>query len=115
MMRHGFHWSPDNVQSGAGSMDLMKWTPMLLLRRYRHVRRYWVIGHGWQGYLCIYAIKKSTITDFNLEWIRKDTVQEVVAYNWRREKVYQARPELGHCFNAVYDKMPLEGWWPWPK
>ncbi|KAG9256838.1 uncharacterized protein F5Z01DRAFT_490191 [Emericellopsis atlantica] len=115
LMRHGFHWSPANVHSGAGSMDLRKLTPLLLLRRCRHMRRYVVNGHGWQGYLCIYAVKESTITDFDLEWIKKDTVQEVVAYNWKREKVYQARPQLGHCFNAVYGQMRLQGWWPWPK
>ena len=31
-----------------------------------------------------------------------------IIYNYRKDK-----PE--ESFNAIYDNMPLEGWWPWPR
>jgi hypothetical protein len=45
-----------------------------------------------------------------------DHIYEVKAWNWCGELVYTYSAfQLVKSINSIYDDIPLDGWWPWPK
>lgn len=126
LMRHGFHWSAANVDRSSqwietfGLLEVAT-TFMEERRRYGKQRRRYTIrgsttGPKWVAHINVFSRDASTIVDFSLDQINMDTISEAEAWSFARRKVYQAQmKDSGICFNTIYDKMPLEGWWPWPK
>jgi hypothetical protein len=69
----------------------------------------------WFGRLKIYAQDTTTLARFRLDQLSLDTTWPCEGLNWDRQVVYSyERRKPSDAFNAIYDDMPLRGWWPWP-
>ncbi|CAH0046109.1 unnamed protein product [Clonostachys solani] len=125
LMRDGFHWSSANIVPGRGSilLDMRDHLKEIGLgpTNCKHMRTYKLKGNEntdieWRGTLTVYAMRSFTVTNFDLNWLTQDKIIFVTAFDWNSKPVYAyERYRASKNFNVVYEGMPLEGWWPWPK
>ncbi|SPN98383.1 uncharacterized protein DNG_01428 [Cephalotrichum gorgonifer] len=121
LMKRGFHVSKDNVQKGKGFFKLGSDVPtraqsLGLLHTRRYVLAAGALQPGWSAAMTVYARSIRDLSEFRAENPTAGNVAAAVGYNERNEIVYNyssTNPEAN--FNAVYDDMPMEGWWPWPR
>ncbi|KAG9255631.1 uncharacterized protein F5Z01DRAFT_550193 [Emericellopsis atlantica] len=111
LMREGLHWSCADIHRGSSYVHLETRT----LSRQPHYRLYWITRPGWKAQLVVDSHRRSTIVNFDPGCVTLATTKTVDVWNWNRNKVYEYRTDSRLCFNTVYAKMPMEGWWPWPK
>ena len=118
LMRQGFYWSLVNISKAEGRVHLDTRVPSLK-PMWKHTRVYVLRDISpnpqWSAELRVYGKKASTVIDFDLGWITMSTIQKVEGWNWNFCKVYHFESGSGPCFNTIYDRMPMGGWWPWPK
>lgn len=118
LMRQGFYWSLVNISKAEGRIHLDTRVPSLK-PVWKHTRVYVLRDIGpnpqWSAELLVYGKKASTVIDFDLGWITMSTIQKVEGWNWNFSKIYHFQSGSGPCFNTIYDRMPMGGWWPWPK
>ncbi|RSL37944.1 hypothetical protein CEP53_015334 [Fusarium sp. AF-6] len=79
-------------------------------------RCYTVTSSTWSGYLNVCAATVKPIANFRLHHLSADKVFTVAVGNHESNRVYSydaRRPEDNA--NYLYDDMPMEGLWPWPR
>lgn len=92
-----------------------------LLRYRRKVSRTFYLSDNrtpvsWAAKLEVSANEQSDIASFKIKDLRLDQIQKADAWNTNGQLIYRYRlHDLNNNFNAIYDDVPLEGWWPWPK
>ncbi|KAI1357540.1 hypothetical protein F5Y08DRAFT_352242 [Xylaria arbuscula] len=124
LMREGFHWDKTNVMLEEGWID---WEPHGPGYPMRQDGRLWsVVRHyaiedldyslRWIAHLKIFPLDPVTLYRFNIGKLSSENVHSARVTNLDGDVIYRWYPQSPeHCFNLVYDDMPLEGWWPWPK
>ncbi|KAI0161013.1 hypothetical protein GGR52DRAFT_155721 [Hypoxylon sp. FL1284] len=123
LMCEGFHWTTANVVKEDGMIrDAHPLLPPLGvgLRRCT-VTRYYTLRDlqkppRWTACLRVHAAALEVLSGIRLETWTPDMIRDARAYGLQRALIYQYlehRPNDN--FNAIYDDMPLSGWWPWPK
>lgn len=127
LMRHGLHWSRADILAEKGFMTFHGSDPELTSEHKKagwlHTRTFFLECHegiddegGWFGRIKVYAKDTATLASFKLADMSLDTMSSCEALNWDRQIVYAYESTMpGKAFNAIYDDMPLQGWWPWPK
>lgn len=133
LMRRGFSWSPANLVRGDERISLDSKSLGLKLERsfasqwgwtareggWIHQRHYHIRDTGpdteWHGTLMVFGRKPSTVINFDVSSIDIDTVVWAMATNWHGQVVYDTRRGPDESFNTIYHRLPLRGWWPWPK
>ncbi|KAI0413168.1 hypothetical protein F5X98DRAFT_391204 [Xylaria grammica] len=131
LMREGFHWDDSNVikeegylQYGKTNADANSWdllsTIWYFLADIDQPRR-------WIACLAVKALNDNTLYNFNLSQLSRETIRSVSASNQDRQHIYgyisfTPADKLSNTaesamlgFNMIYDKMPMEGFWPWPR
>ncbi|KAI1322383.1 hypothetical protein F5Y16DRAFT_415993 [Xylariaceae sp. FL0255] len=127
LMREGIHWGAANIVREEGFMEEND-TGLLhdSGRKFAGKRIYFLRHLQQQPLWCarveVYGLEWATLPrfDFCLE-LSRERVQCAKGYSFhpvskKRNFVYSyefGRPAC--CYNAIYDDMPLEGWWPWPR
>ncbi|KAK4155233.1 hypothetical protein C8A00DRAFT_31942 [Chaetomidium leptoderma] len=56
------------------------------------------------------------LSRFRVQNLSRENVYRAYAFNADMHVVYAFeyhRPS--YCYNCIYDDMPLQGWWPWPR
>lgn len=124
LMREGFHWSAANVCKEKGFIQTLRredgHSPHWKKARHYFLTDLSEVPAQWEGWLMVYAGRTSVLSQFRVSDLRPDqayaaTVQPL---NGKEKTAMLYAYDVGtpeDCFNAIYDDMPLEGWWPWPK
>ncbi|OTA85846.1 hypothetical protein M434DRAFT_16020 [Hypoxylon sp. CO27-5] len=131
LMREGLHWTTDNVAWEDGFIgDTSKtchyhYTPELLQKiknsGFCWTRHYFLqdIQHRpprWMAHFQFHAATSHTLTGIRLEDISVENVFNALAMTDDANLIYlYGRHDPSGAFNAIYDDMPMDGWWPWPK
>ncbi len=71
---------------------------------------------NWDGSLVLLARQYEVLSSFRISDLSLDLVYLAWAADKSKHTVYYYNavwPESN--INTIYDDMPLEGWWPWPK
>ncbi|KAI0428001.1 hypothetical protein F5Y09DRAFT_344081 [Xylaria sp. FL1042] len=121
LMREGFYWSDANViqEEGYVSKDIYAWgrdSKKWCNKRHYFLKDIQEEPPRWIATIEVVAVQDQTIYRFDLEQLSLETTYMASAtsqvghqiYGW-----YYGNPDM--CFNAIYEDMPLEGRWPWPK
>ncbi|EFQ35660.1 hypothetical protein CGRA01v4_09844 [Colletotrichum graminicola] len=128
LMAEGFYWNEANLEREAGYIErrLLKDDPFNDDDRWSCCRTFFLSDLSddpqWAAKLIVYAEKLTVLSSFTITNINMDTMDGAVACNKVADERSATRwvyfwdrnyPEDN--FNAIYDDMPLEGWWPWPR
>ncbi|KAK1579990.1 uncharacterized protein LY79DRAFT_521650 [Colletotrichum navitas] len=128
LMREGFHWNAANLDREAGYMErrLLSDDRFNDEDRWSCSRTFFLSDLSddpqWAAKLIVYPEKVTVLSSFTITNINMDTMNGAAAckkvadqdratqwvYFWHRNY-------LEDNFNAIYDDMPLTGWWPWPR
>ncbi|EQB44876.1 hypothetical protein CGLO_16326 [Colletotrichum gloeosporioides Cg-14] len=120
LMKGGFHWSSKNVHSEASHLDRKVNDPELLQYGRKFSRTYYLSDShtpvSWTAKLEVAANEQSALARFKINDLELDHIQKADAWNTNGQHIYHYhRHGQNNNFNAIYDDLPLEGWWPWPK
>lgn len=118
LMREGFYWSEANVDHERGEYSSHRREEDRNLVRF--TRTYYLEDlqedPQWMAQLTVYSFEIHVLSTFRLRDLRVKDVLQARAFRPRgREVYYYNAHEPTHFINAIYDDMPLKGWWPWPK
>ncbi|OTB05700.1 hypothetical protein M426DRAFT_21730 [Hypoxylon sp. CI-4A] len=128
LMREGLHWSLDNVRWEDGflcKIDAMKNAPSHLVKYLLDedltvARSYFLhdlhVPSRWVAHLQVFASSIKLLSKTRPEHLTMESIETAHAWSVDDQRIYQynkACPE--EACNAIYNDMPLEGWWPWPK
>ncbi|KID87864.1 hypothetical protein MGU_05102 [Metarhizium guizhouense ARSEF 977] len=118
-MEQGLYWSQDNIDPN-GSCFFNTTDPALLAYDFFRGRRFHLIDLAenpqWKGELEVYASSAKTLSEFRIQNTLVDNITSMTAFTGDERWIYAyKRGDPGQNFNAIYDDMPLRGWWPWPK
>ncbi|KFH44084.1 hypothetical protein ACRE_051280 [Hapsidospora chrysogenum ATCC 11550] len=123
LMREGLHWTESNLYREAGCIfepqrigkdDTL--TPRIICARYYEFQDKERKVPLWAAGMRVYFLDSEGVTSFKFRDLRLDQIAICLALNQKNQLVYgfDRNPEY-HNINAIYEDMPLEGWWPWPK
>lgn len=125
LMREGFHWDEHNVMPELSFINHNN-DKTQAQAGFRYKRIWDLADRGperlWRARLVVYGRDTPTLARFRISHVEPRGVTRAFVRSPRdrcdehRGLVYYfsvERPELN--VNAMYDDMPLEGWWPWPK
>ncbi|KAI3330099.1 hypothetical protein F4824DRAFT_492443 [Ustulina deusta] len=131
LMREGFHWDDSNVIKEEGYIEYGKGGPNVDVWTSTSTRWYFLIDthqpRRWLASLDVKASDVNILYNFNPSRLSRELVRSVWASNQDQKQIYGYRshtsldkfsntaesPMTG--FNMIYDKMPMEGFWPWPR
>lgn len=123
LMREGFFWSHANIVPEEGYMSNKLEPDMAAVgfqfqRIWRLVDRQQHAGGPplWIGWLTVHFADLGSLAAFRIQDLSAENIERFWASNAQDNLVYafcHAEPE--HAFNCIYDDMPMEGWWPYPK
>ncbi|TDZ40700.1 hypothetical protein CTRI78_v010213 [Colletotrichum trifolii] len=121
-MREGLHWSTDSIWKEPGYVDAS------LENETDHVKKSWTLARHyylldlggdafWVGKLVVFARQLKVLSHFRVETLTPDMVHGAYAArsDARNQICYSYEVDGKVRLNALYDDMPLTGWWPWPK
>lgn len=121
-MRQGWSWSEDNIDRAGGQL-IVKMSDLDQIqqeagwccgRRYKLVDR--AEDPQWEAVVWIYAKDLQSLSCVKVN----DLLYEKAYATWATNEnnclayLFHRRSPLLN-FNAIYDEMPLTGWWPWPR
>ncbi|CAI0642658.1 unnamed protein product [Colletotrichum noveboracense] len=120
LMKGGFHWSPKNVHSEASHFDMKVNDPELSQYKQEVSRTFYLSDTrtpvSWTAKLEVAANKQSDLARFKVNDLELDQIEKAEAWNTNGQLIcHYCRHDQYNNFNAIYDDLPLEGWWPWPK
>ncbi|KAI8684779.1 hypothetical protein NCS57_00144900 [Fusarium keratoplasticum] len=70
----------------------------------------------WMAKLTVHSHELHVLSEFRLRDLRVEDILSAMAFRPRGHRVcYYHAHKPQHGINAIYDNMPLKGWWPWPK
>ncbi|KAI2463929.1 hypothetical protein F4781DRAFT_425944 [Annulohypoxylon bovei var. microspora] len=131
LMREGLYWSLSNVQWEDGFIT--SYAPAVnnsfdeIMNEYcleeglMYTRHYFLhdlqVPPRWIAHFQIHADTIRLLADLRLESLCKEHVYHAIAWSFgRQETIYRYdKSDWEGWYNVIYDDMPLEGWWPWPK
>lgn len=122
LMKSGFRLSEDTVKKSKGHIviDHESQSECRARSKPRHTRKYVFEGRAshvkWKASLSVYAYKVGELSRFRVESLSAHNVGAAVATDRQGNTVYHfsvVSPD--DSFNAIYDDMPMEGLWPWPR
>ncbi len=70
----------------------------------------------WVAQLRVISHSIAILSGFELQKLSRDIVHKAQVWNAEDKQVYcfdYDRP--GNCYNAIYNDIPMRGWWPWPR
>ena len=118
LMKSGFRLSENTVKKSKGHIVVDREVQPQF--KPRHIRKYAFEGRAtgikWKASLSVYAHKVGELSRFRAESLSADNVGAAVATDKQGNTVYHfsvVSPD--DSFNAMYDDMPMEGLWPWPR
>lgn len=121
LMREGFFWSAENILPEEGYMSpstTREWSDM----GFDHKRVWRLVDKAngetplWVAELEVMSHSVTTLSGFQLHNLSREIVHRADAWNAERQLVYHFESYSPmDCFNCIYDDMPLQGWWPWPR
>lgn len=121
LMREGFHWTAANIhpEEGYVETDLVP-DPHKTEEGYGdYSRKYFLADLArepqWAAWLTIYASKLEVLSRFKVQDLTPDLVTSAEGLNKGRLVYAYESLDPRENFNSIYDDMPMEGWWPWPK
>ena len=121
LMREGLFWAAENVLPEEGHMSSstpLEWSDL----GFRHARMWSLADKSngatplWVARLEVFSRSVPTLSGFQLQNLSRENVHRAHARNAEKQLVYGFefnRP--GYCYNCIYNDMPLQGWWPWPR
>lgn len=124
LMREGLYWDTDNVIKRDG---YVRPNPNLYNSSFRQDGKLWVgIRYyflrdlqrppRWTASIEVYSSSYRALYRFDLSQLSRKKIISGVALNQSRELIYEyhhGQPQ--RCYNAIYNKMPMKGQWPWPR
>ncbi|KAI1441189.1 hypothetical protein F5Y02DRAFT_431380 [Annulohypoxylon stygium] len=123
LMREGFHWTTANLIREEGHFDTTPFGvafPLTLCHKYPIWRKWYMRDlqqpPRWVACVHVHAPTVDVAAKVRLADWTVDMIWGAYAIGTLGKRIYnfeRARP--GHSYNAIYEDMPLEGWWPWPK
>ncbi|KAI0871589.1 hypothetical protein GGS24DRAFT_53759 [Hypoxylon argillaceum] len=123
LMREGFHWDGANVirEEGYIDRDFRYAHRRKDGKRWASTRHYYLQDlqqpPRWVATIKVFALNPGTVCQFDLNQLSRESMQWATALNpFSRHHIYNWdswSPAVR--FNAIYDDMPMEGWWPWPR
>lgn len=118
LMKSGFRLSEDTVRKSKGHIVVDREAQSQF--KPRHTRKYAFEGRAshvkWKASLSVYAHKVGELSRFRVEGLSADNVGAAVATDRQGNTVYHfSAVSPDDSFNAMYDDMPMEGLWPWPR
>ncbi|KAI1359289.1 hypothetical protein F5Y08DRAFT_344855 [Xylaria arbuscula] len=119
LMREGFHWDTSNVirEEGYFDKDFYEWRDR---KQWSSCRHYFLRDLKepplWIATMRFVAVSDVIISVFNLNELSRANIRLASAYNQSGQLIYHYHHEntFRRC-NTIYDDMPMEGWWPWPR
>ncbi|KAI1266222.1 hypothetical protein F5Y18DRAFT_435158 [Xylariaceae sp. FL1019] len=120
-MREGFHWDASNVVREDGYISSNANRLIHVSGKQYYGSRYYFLkdmreSPRWVACIAVYALNWETIYRFDLSQLSLNTMHGATAYAPHGDPIYNylyGKPTA--CYNVIYDDMPMEGWWPWPK
>ncbi|KAI0445233.1 hypothetical protein F4803DRAFT_509023 [Xylaria telfairii] len=131
LMREGFHWDTSNVIKEEGYIQYGKDCPNLNSWKTAALRWYFLADtrqpQRWTAAIDVRTWDVDILYNFDLSRLSRQLIKSAAAYSQNQQLIYQyesyalpdtyynrpERPMVG--FNTIYDKMPMEGFWPWPR
>ncbi|KAI1198511.1 hypothetical protein F5X97DRAFT_333341 [Nemania serpens] len=131
LMREGFHLDACNVIKEEGYIEGENKSSNQSSRTSTVTRWYFLADthqpRRWIASMEVRALNPHTLYNFNLSRLSREVIRSAWAMNQREELIYEYRaytfrdkyfnavesPVIG--FNIIYDRMPMEGLWPWPR
>ncbi|KAI0468503.1 hypothetical protein F4859DRAFT_524426 [Xylaria cf. heliscus] len=130
LMREGFHWDASNIIKEEGYYEYGKgdFNP----NAFESVPSRWYFltdthqPRRWVASLRVMASDCNVLYNFQPSRLSRELVRSVCCLNHNDNPIYGYRaytaPDTVHNtaaiemmgFNMIYDKMPMEGFWPWP-
>ncbi|KAI1119268.1 hypothetical protein F5Y14DRAFT_127740 [Nemania sp. NC0429] len=127
LMREGFHWDASNVIKEEGYFDDSEIRDGKVLPK----RCYFLADihqpRRWIAFLRVYAYDANILHNFDLSLLSPELIRCASADNQYGQRIYKYQaytaPDKSSRiseipmirFNTIYDKMPMEGFWPWPR
>lgn len=79
-------------------------------------RHYEIRGPGWAGHLKVATFNSKWLAEFRVEHLTVDRVHDVSVVDELGRYCYSyCAMESKLIYNCIYDDMPLNGLWPWPR
>ncbi|KAI1277290.1 hypothetical protein F5Y07DRAFT_407751 [Xylaria sp. FL0933] len=121
LMREGFHWDSENVINEDRFI-----TPDNRLfwqngNQWNCMRHYYLADlhepPRWIANIEVLALREETLCRFDLDrLLLRERIQWGLANSQFGHAIYRyCHGEPQYCFNVVYNGMPMEGHWPWPR
>ncbi|KAK9416593.1 hypothetical protein SUNI508_09699 [Seiridium unicorne] len=122
LMREGLNITSANLVLEEGYIDLHQGPEEFRVQPDWHLTRHFYLRDveqeppRWVAILQAHSDSLTTLRGIRLDTISFRNVNSAYAYGVSGKSVYQyTRWAPDEAFNAIYDDMPLEGWWPWPR
>ncbi|RYP68498.1 hypothetical protein DL771_006650 [Monosporascus sp. 5C6A] len=121
LMREGFHWTAANTVQEDGSIEYERGKAII-----RTIRTKFTMSRHlfltdlqqparWIAHLQFYATTPEVLSNFRLSHLSKRMIMLMTAWNVNSHMIYNFQAwKPQKAYNAIYDDIPLEGWWPWP-
>ncbi len=121
LMREGFFWTAENILPEEGYMSHStpsEWSDI----GFDH-KRVWSLAHKsngetplWLAQLEVLSHSVPVLSGFQVQILSRENVHRAHAWNEDQQPVYHFdNHSPSNSYNCIYDDMPLQGWWPWPK
>lgn len=122
VMREGLHWTEANLDREAGYIDynpqssISSLIPPFITCARVFVFRDLAREPQWTAKMTVLCRDLPSLSLFRFSDLTVDHIAFCTAKDADGKMVYMFG-RVGGCFNmnTLYDDMPLEGWWPWPK
>ncbi|RSL56906.1 hypothetical protein CEP53_006637 [Fusarium sp. AF-6] len=113
IMRDGLFLTQDNVREEEGRLMKDYWPEE---ERWGYTRSYTIVDSRWSGYLDVCAWDVRPLANFRLHHLTADKVEMARVEDEEENIVYCYDVDVPDCSaNFIYDDMPMDGLWPWPK
>ncbi|KAJ8131327.1 hypothetical protein O1611_g2293 [Lasiodiplodia mahajangana] len=130
LMREGFYWDVSNIIKEEGYIEYGRQGSNVDSWDSASERKYFLADihqpRRWIARLVVKSLHLDILYDFDVSQLSRKLIRSVSATNQDEKLIYgytaytatdkftdtSATPMKG--FNMIYDKMPLEGFWPWP-
>ncbi|RSL62227.1 hypothetical protein CEP54_005834 [Fusarium duplospermum] len=113
VMRDGLFLTQDNVREEEGCLRKDYWPDQ---KSWGHTRYYTIVDPRWSGHLYVCAWDIRPVINFRLHHLTADKVELARVEDEEENTVYCYDVDAPECSaNFIYDDMPMDGLWPWPK
>ncbi|KAI3341059.1 hypothetical protein F4824DRAFT_486923 [Ustulina deusta] len=123
LMREGFYWDSANVVDEDGYINTNLVDRVFFRRdgkQWNGRRNYFLKDlqepQRWTAMIEVFALRHETLCRFDLSQLSRERIHCVLALSQGGDHIYEychGKPQC--CYNAIYNNMPMEGRWPWPR